>query len=113
VRKTIVLFQKINKDNFGKNHKKNHMEKHCNNSQCLNEKNHEVKFLISLILKKIDRDNFRKKNNKTNTKKREKKSCWKHCRNSQCFVMKATVLPSHDLALFVMTCNCNSQTTQY
>jgi hypothetical protein len=21
--------------------------------------------------------------------------------------------PPHDLALFVMTCNCNSQTTQY
>jgi hypothetical protein len=72
VRKTIALFQKIDKDNFRKNHKKNHMEKHCNNSQCLNEKNYEAKFLISLILKKIDRDNFRKKNNKTNTKKRKK-----------------------------------------
>jgi len=47
------------------------MEKHCNNSQCFKEKNYKAKFLISLILKKIDGDNF-KKNNKTNTKKRKK-----------------------------------------
>jgi len=46
------------------------MGKHCNNSQCFKEKNYKVKFLISSILKKIDRDNFRKKN-KTNTKKRK------------------------------------------
>jgi gluconate kinase len=51
------------------------MEKHCNNSQCFKEKNYKAKFLISSILKKIDRDNLRKKNNKTNTKKRKKKSC--------------------------------------
>jgi len=51
------------------------MEKHCNNSQCFKEKNYKAKFLISSILKKIDRENFRKKNNKTNTKKRKKKSC--------------------------------------
>jgi len=49
------------------------MGKHCNNSQCFKEKK-ITKLLISSILKKniIDRDNFRKKNNKTNTKKREK-----------------------------------------
>jgi hypothetical protein len=41
------------------------------------------------------------------------KSCWKHCSNSQCFVMKAAVLPHIILALFVMTCNCNSQLAQY
>jgi hypothetical protein len=51
--------------------KKNHIGKHCNNSQCFKEKNYKAKFLISSILKKIDKDNFRKKN-KTNTKKREK-----------------------------------------
>jgi hypothetical protein len=47
------------------------MGKHCNNSQCFKEKNYKVKFLISSILKKIDRYNFRKKNNKkkTQTKK--------------------------------------------
>jgi hypothetical protein len=66
------------------------MEKHYNNSQCFKEKNNKVKFLIGLILKKINIDNFRKK---TNTKKRGGKSCWKHCSNSQCFVMKVTVLP--------------------
>jgi hypothetical protein len=49
------------------------MGKHCNNSQCFKEKNNKAKFLISSILKKkIDIDNFRKKNNKTNTKKRQK-----------------------------------------
>jgi Txe/YoeB family toxin of Txe-Axe toxin-antitoxin module len=37
------------------------MEKHCNNSQFFKEKNYKVKFLISSILKKIDKDNFRKK----------------------------------------------------
>jgi hypothetical protein len=67
------------------------MGKHCNNSQCF-KKNYKAKFLISSILKKIDRDNFRKKITKQ-TAKKEKKSCWKHCSNSQCFVMKATVLP--------------------
>jgi hypothetical protein len=48
------------------------MGKHYNNSQCFKEKNYKGKFLIGSILKKINRDNFRKKNNKTNTKKREK-----------------------------------------
>jgi hypothetical protein len=43
------------------------MGKHCNNSHCFKEKNYKVKFLISSILKKIDRDNFRKKNNKKKT----------------------------------------------
>jgi len=37
------------------------MKKHCNNSQCFKEKNYKAKFLINSILKKIDRDNFRKK----------------------------------------------------
>ena len=69
------------------------MEKHCNNSQCSKEKtNYKAKLLIISILKKIDRDNFRKKITKQ-TPKNEKKSCWKHCSNSQCFVMKVTVLP--------------------
>jgi len=69
------------------------MGKHCNNSQCFKKKNNKTKFLISSILKKkIDRDNFRKKITKE-TPKKEKKSCWKNCSNSQCFVMKATVFP--------------------
>jgi hypothetical protein len=68
------------------------MEKHCNNSQCFKEKNYKAKFLISSILKKIDRDNLRKQITKQ-TPKKGKKSCWKHCSNSQYFVMKATVLP--------------------
>jgi hypothetical protein len=51
------------------------MEKHCNNSQCSKEKtNYKAKLLIISILKKIDRDNFRKKITKQTPKKR-KKSC--------------------------------------
>jgi hypothetical protein len=46
------------------------MEKHCNNLQCFKEKNYKAKFLISLIFKKIDRDNFRKKITKKTPKKR-------------------------------------------
>ena len=59
-------------------------------------------------------DNFRKKITKQ-TPKKGKKSCWKHCSNSRCFVMKATAYCAspHNLALFVMSCNCNSQITQY
>jgi hypothetical protein len=48
------------------------MEKHCNNSQCFKEKNNKAKFLIDSILKKINRDNFRKKKTKQTQKKREK-----------------------------------------
>jgi Txe/YoeB family toxin of Txe-Axe toxin-antitoxin module len=70
------------------------MEKHCNNSQCFKEKNYKTKFLISSILKKIDRNNFRKKITKQTPKEGKKKSCWKHCSNSQYFVMKAIVLPN-------------------
>jgi len=36
------------------------MEKHCNNSQYFKEKNYKAKFLISSILKKIDKYNFEK-----------------------------------------------------
>ena len=44
------------------------MEKHCNNSQCFKEKHYKAKFLISSILKKFDRDNFRKKTPKKGKK---------------------------------------------
>jgi hypothetical protein len=46
------------------------MENHCNNSQCFKEKNNKTKFLISSILKKkFDKDNFRKKITKQTPKK--------------------------------------------
>jgi len=49
------------------------MGKHYNNSQCFKEKNNKTKFLISSILKKkIDRDNFRKKIAKQTPKKEKK-----------------------------------------
>jgi hypothetical protein len=47
---------KINKDNSGKKiikkEKKNHVEKHCSNSQYFKEKNYKTKFLTNSILKK-------------------------------------------------------------
>ena len=52
------------------------MEKHDNNSQCF-KKNYKAKFLISSILKKIDRDNFRK-----NNKKKPKKGGKNHVGNT-------------------------------
>ena len=87
------------------------MEKHCNNSQCFKEKNYKAKFLISSILKKkIDRDNFRKKITKQ-TPKKEKKIMLETLQQFTVFCDESYSASPHDLALFVMTCNCNSQTT--
>ena len=51
--------KKIDKDNSEKNKKiikkRNHMEKNCYNPQCFQGKNYKAKFLISLILKKSNR----------------------------------------------------------
>jgi len=51
---------------------KNSHGKHCNNSQCFKEKNYKAKFLISSILKKNNRDNFKKKITKQTPKKGKK-----------------------------------------
>ena len=88
------------------------MEKHCNNLQCFKEKNYKAKFLISLIFKKIDRDNFRKKITKKTPKKRGK-IMLETLQQFTVFCNKSYSASPHDLALFVMTCNCNSQITQY
>jgi hypothetical protein len=40
---------KIDKDNFEKNHKKNHVGEHCSNPQCFKEKNYKAKFSTSSI----------------------------------------------------------------
>jgi hypothetical protein len=47
--------------------KKNHVGKHYSNPQCFKEKNYKVKFSISSILKKINKDNFEKNENKKKT----------------------------------------------
>ena len=88
------------------------MEKHCNNSQCFKEKNYKVKFLISSILKKIDKDNFRKKITKK-TQNKGKQIMLKTLQQFTVFCDESYSASPHDLALFVMTCNCNFQTTQY
>ena len=86
------------------------MGKHCNNSQCFKEKNYKVKFLISSILKKIDRDNFRKKKTKQ-TPKKEKKIMLETLQLFTVFCDESYSASPYNLALFVMTCNYNSQTT--
>jgi len=60
----------MDEDNFGKNHKKITWKNIATIHSVLKKNNYKVKFLISSILKKIDRDNFRKQNNKTKTKKK-------------------------------------------
>ena len=66
------------------------MEKHCNNSQC-----------------------FKEKNNKAKHQKKEKKIMLETLQQFTVFCDESYSASPHDLALFVMTCNCNSQTTQY
>ena len=89
------------------------MEKHCNNSQCFKEKNYKAKFLISSILKKNRQRQFYKKNNKTNTKKKKRKIMLETLQQFTVFCDESYSASPHDLAIFVMICNCNSQTTQY
>ena len=85
------------------------MGKHCNNSRCFKEKNNKAKFLISSILKKkIDRDNFRKKKTKQ-TPKKGKTIMLETLQQFTMFCDENYSASPHDLALFVMTCNCNSQ----
>ena len=69
----LNIKKKIDKDNFGKNHKKNHIGKHYSNSQCFKEKNYKAKFSISSYIKKIKSTEiiFLKKYNKN---KQEKKT---------------------------------------
>jgi hypothetical protein len=55
---TVLIFNqlniknnKINEDNFEKNHNKknNNMGKHCSNQLCFKEKNYKAKFLTSSV----------------------------------------------------------------
>ena len=48
-----------------------------------------------------------------NTKETRKKSCEEKLYQSIVFCDESYNASPHDLALFVMTCNCNSQTIQY
>jgi hypothetical protein len=54
----------------------------------------------------------KKTKKKQKKKKQEKKPFWKHYSNSV-FCDESYSASPHDLALFVMTCNCNSQPAQY
>ena len=88
------------------------MEKHCNNSQCFKEKNYKGKFLISSILKKQSTEIILGKKVKKHQKKR-KKIMLETLQQFTVFYDENYSAFPYDLALFVMTCNCNSQTTQY
>jgi len=65
----LNIKKKIDKDNFGKNHKKITWENTATIHSVL-KKNNKAKFLMGSILKKINIDNFRKK--KQTPKKGEK-----------------------------------------
>ena len=82
------------------------MGKHCNNSQCFKEKNYKAKFLISSILKKSNRQ---RQLQKKNTKKKGGEIMLKTLQQFTVFSDENYSASPHDLALFVMTCNCNSQ----
>ena len=86
------------------------MGKHCNNSQCFKEKNYKAKFLISSKLKKYNRQiQFQKKI----TKKTGKKTMLETLQQFTMFCDESYGASPNDLALFVMTCNYNSQPAQY
>ena len=89
------------------------MGKHCNNSQCFKEKNYKAKFLISSILKNKSTETILEKKKTKQTPKKEKKIMLETLQQFTVFCDESYSAYSHDLALFVMTCNCNSQTTQY
>jgi len=80
-----VFPNKINKDNFRKNHKKNHLEKYCSNPQCYVRKTttlftYDLALFVIIILNQL---NIKKKINKDNFKKNHKKNhVEKHCSNS-------------------------------
>jgi len=70
--------------------------------------------------RKLKKNNFAKKKKKKEKKeklaKKKRKNTVDYCCNPQCFVCGGTVNPPHGLViciivLFVMTCNCNSQST--
>ena len=88
------------------------MGKHCNNSQCFKEKNNKDKFLIGSILKKKSTEIILEKKTKQTPKKGEK-IMLETLQQFTVFCDESYSASPHDLALFVMTCNCNSQTTQY
>ena len=87
------------------------MGKHYNNSQCFQKKNNKAKFLIGSILKKkINIDNFRKKNQ---TPKKGEKIMLETLQQFTVFCDESYSASPHDSALFIMTYNCNSQPAQY
>ena len=89
------------------------MGKHCNNSQCFKEKNYKAKFLISSILKTKLTETILEKKITKQTQKKRKNIMLETLQQFTVFCDESYSASPHDLALFVMTCNCNSQTTQY
>ena len=89
------------------------MGKHCNNSQCFKEKKYKTKFLISSILKKNRQRQFQKKKTTKQTPKKGKNIMLETLQQFTVFCDESHSASPHDLTLFVMTYNYNSQTTQY
>jgi hypothetical protein len=86
------------------------MEKHCNNLQYFKEKNYKAKFSIRSILKKKSIEIIL---GEKITKKNREKNYVRNTVTIHMFCDKSYSASSHDLALFVMTCNYNSQSVQY
>ena len=89
------------------------MGKHCNDSQCFKEKNYKAKFLISSIFKKQSTEIILEKKITKQTPKKGKKIMLETLQQFIVFCDESYSASPHDLALFVMTCNCNSQPPQY
>ena len=89
------------------------MGKHCNNSQCFKKKNYKAKFLISSVLKKKSTETILEKKITKQTPKKGNKIMLETLQQFTVFCDESYSASPHDLALFVMTCNYNSQTTQY
>ena len=81
----------------------------------LKKKNYKAKFSTSSILKKIKSTDtiFKKIIIKKTQKNRDKKTLLETLQQFTMFCDESYSASSHDLALFVMTYNCNFQPAQY
>ena len=91
------------------------MGKHVTIHSVLKKKNYKAKFLISSILKKkkTTTETISGKKLTKQTPKKGKTIMLETLQQFTVFCDKSYSASPHDLVLFVMTCNCNSQTTQY
>jgi hypothetical protein len=90
---TVIIFNQLNiksnkndKDNLKRKHKKNHMEKHCNNQRCFKEKK------INCQPAQYEKNNFEK--NIFGKKNRLEKHMGKHCSKAKIMWEKTVAIYS-------------------